>query len=39
MKQDAHGAHQSIRNELKIEDRQGFKYFVHMSPVWFLKFT
>jgi hypothetical protein len=32
MKQDAHGAHQSIRNELNIEDRQGFKNFVHMSP-------
>jgi hypothetical protein len=32
MKQGTHRAYQSILNELKIEDRQGFKNFVRMSP-------
>jgi hypothetical protein len=32
MKWDTHSAYLSILNELKVEDRQGFKNFVHMSP-------
>jgi hypothetical protein len=32
MKQDTHGAYQSILNELKIEDRKGLKNFVRIFP-------
>jgi hypothetical protein len=32
LKQHTHGAYQSIQNELKIVDRQGFKNLMRMFP-------